>query len=85
MSITTKTSRIDLRVSSKDKDLLDQAAEAKSLSLSSYIISVAVSRAKMDVAENERIVLASQDRDLILSALSAPDEPNKALKGLFDK
>lgn len=85
MSIATKTNRIDLRVSNRDKDLLDKAAESKSLSLSSYIISVAVERAKMDIVENERIVLATKDRDLLLSALSSNNEPTKALKGLFDK
>lgn len=85
MSITIKKNRIDLRICDEDKELLDRAAKATSLSLSSYVLSVVLKQAKLDVIQNETLVLANQDRDLVLAALSSPAEPNEALKALFKK
>ena len=83
MAITQKTERIDLRISNEAKELLDAAAELNNISLSSYIISVCVKQARIDLKEHETLILSNADRDLILEALDAPIEPNEALKDLF--
>lgn len=83
MAVAVKDSRVDFRVSDVQKSLLERAAEIKHLSLSSYILSSSIKQAELDIAENEMLILSNRDRDLIMSALENPPEPNEALKGMF--
>ena len=83
MAVAVKDSRVDFRVSDVQKSLLERAAEIKHLSLSSYILSSSIKQAEQDIAENEMLILSNRDRDLVMSALENPPEPNEALKGLF--
>ena len=83
MAVAVKDSRVDFRVSDVQKSLLKRAAEIKHLSLSSYILSSSIKQAELDIAENEMLILSNRDRDLVMSALENPPEPNEALKGMF--
>ena len=83
MAVAVKDSRVDFRVSDVQKSLLERAAEIKHLSLSSYILSSSIKQAELDIAENEMLILSNRDRDLVMSALENPPEPNEALKSLF--
>ncbi|MBS7311020.1 MAG: DUF1778 domain-containing protein [Treponema sp.] len=83
MAVAVKDSRVDFRVSDVQKSLLERAAEIKHLSLSSYILSSSIKQAELDIAENEMLILSNRDRDLVMSALENPPEPNEALKGMF--
>ena len=83
MAVAVKDSRVDVRVSDVQKSLLERAAEIKHLSLSSYILSSSIKQAELDIAENEMLILSNRDRDLVMSALENPSEPNEALRGMF--
>ena len=83
MAVAVKDSRVDFRVSDVQKSLLERAAEIKHLSLSSYILSASIKQAELDIAENEMLILSNRDRDLVMSALENPPEPNEALRGMF--
>ena len=83
MAVAVKDSRVDFRVSDVQKSLLERAAEIKHLSLSSYILSSSIKQAELDIAENEMLILSNRDRDLVMSALENPLEPNEALRGMF--
>ena len=83
MAVAVKDSRVDFRVSDVQKSLLERAAEIKHLSLSSHILSSSIKQAELDIAENEMLILSNRDRDLVMSALENPPEPNEALKGMF--
>ncbi len=83
MAVALKDERIDFRANSNQKTLLERAAELKHVSLSSYVLTSSLKQAQIDIAENEVLVLSNCDRDLIMSALENPTEPNEALKGLF--
>ena len=83
MAVTLKTNRIDLRVDDINKETLERAAQIKNLSLTSYITSVCLNQAKLDIQENETLFLSGKDRDLIYQLLENAPEPNEALKGLF--
>jgi len=85
MAVRYKTNRLDLRISDSDKEILDKAAQSNGLTLSSYIVSVALKQAKLDLIQNETIVLANRDRDTLLKFLAESPEPNQALKDLFRK
>ncbi|MBR4461647.1 MAG: DUF1778 domain-containing protein [Erysipelotrichaceae bacterium] len=84
MTIIMKNNRIDLRVDDKNKELLEQAAQLKNLSLTAYITSVCLSQARQDIRENETLFLSESDRDLIYRLLENSPEPNEELKGLFE-
>ena len=83
MAIESKTSRIDIRVVPVDKRMLEQAASIKRVSVSQYILSVALEAAKMDIRSEETITLSDESRDAVLRLLDNPPEPNAALKSLF--
>ncbi len=83
MAVLTKTNRIDIRLTDEDKKLIEKAASCSRQSVSSYIISVIVKQAELDLKEYETITLSNQDRDFVLSLLDNPCEPNEALKSLF--
>lgn len=83
MAVTTRKERIDIRISLEDKKTLEKAAEYNNLSLSSYIISVVLKQAKIDLMDNEIIILNNNERDLFIKALNECNEPNQALKDLF--
>ena len=79
-----KNTRITLRANLRQKTPLEQAAELKQVSLSSYILASSLKHALLDLAENETLLLSNHDRDLIMRVLENPPEPNEALKGLFE-
>lgn len=83
MAIAIKEKRIEFRVSSETKQTLEEAAKVSNLSLSSYIVSICLKQAKMDLERNEVITLNNSERDRLLDALSKPSKPTKALKDLF--
>ena len=83
MSITTKSNRIDIRLSDEDKQIIEKAASCSRQSVSSYIISVVIKQAQQDLIDNETIYLSNEDRDFVLSLLENPSEPNENLKNLF--
>lgn len=83
MAVAIKDVRIDLRANANQKTLLEQAAELKHVSLSSYVLASSLKQAQLDLAENETLLLSNRDRDLVMSILENPPEPNEALKGLF--
>lgn len=84
MTVTKKNTRITLRANLRQKTLLEQAAELRQVSLSSYILASSLKQALLDLAENETLLLSNHDRDLIMRVLKNPPEPNEALKGLFE-
>ena len=71
-----KSNRIDLRVSQEQKDLLETAASIKGISLSAYLLSNCLEKAKADIAKHQKLVLSDRDRDLFLSLIANPPQPN---------
>lgn len=75
-----KGQRIDFRVSTEIKALFSRAAELTGSSLTSFVIEAARERARLVLAEHDRIVLDSQARDAFLKMLESPPTPNAALR-----
>jgi uncharacterized protein (DUF1778 family) len=75
-----KDNRLNLRISPEEKELLEKAASIKGLSLNSYIISNCLEAARRDIETYHECVLSDKDRDLFLSLIENPPEPNQALK-----
>ena len=83
MSVITKNNRIDIRLSDSDKQIIEKAASCSRQSISSYIISVVVKQAQLDLIENETLYLTNKDMDFIINLLDNPSEPNEHLKELL--
>lgn len=83
MAVTIKEKRIEFRVPDEAKKTIEDAARLSNVSLSSYILSVTLKQARIDLAQNETIVLNNQERDALMDALAKPMKPNKPLKDLF--
>ncbi len=80
-----KESRVDLRISQEQKDLLETAASLKGLSLSAYLLSNSLEAARKDIESYEKLVLSDKDRDLFLSLIENPPEPNQNLKSAMKR
>ncbi len=80
-----RNERIDIRVSTEFKSLFTRAAEIASVNMSAFIIESARERAVRLIAENERIVLNKEARDVLLNALVNPPTPAEALQRAADK
>ena len=85
MAVITKNNRIDIRVDDDNKETLERAAQIKNLSLSAYITSVCLNQAKIDIQENETLVLSVADRDFVYQLMENTPEPNEALRELLNE
>ena len=83
MAVITKNNRIDIRLNDSDKQLIEKAASFNRQSISSYIVSVVIKQAQLDIVENETLILCNEDRDFVLNLLDNPGAPNDDLKSLF--
>ena len=83
MAVAIKEKRIEFRVPDEAKRIIEDAARLSNVSLSSYILSVTLKQARLDLSQNETIILNNQERDALMDALSKPAQPNEALKELF--
>jgi uncharacterized protein (DUF1778 family) len=82
---STKDSRIDLRVTQAQKDLLEAAAHLRGISLSAYTILHLLPLAEQEIAEREKLILTERDRELFMSALENPPKLQGKLKSAIGK
>lgn len=80
MSLKSKEKRIDLRVTSEQKELLERAAELKGMSLSAYLVSHGLTVAQAELEAYQKLILSDRDRDLFLELIASPPKPNSTLK-----
>lgn len=85
MSLKSKEKRIDLRVTSEQKELLEKAAELKGMSLSAYLLSHGLTVAQAELEAYQKLVLSDRDRDRFLELLASPPKPLPALKKAMRK
>ena len=79
----TKKKCISITISSEDKEIIERAAKHNTLSVSSYIISVVLKQAIIDLRTNEPIILNSNERNNFIKVLNKSSKPNQNLKELF--
>ena len=84
-SSKTKDSRLDLRVTLEEKQLLERAAALKGVSVTAYTLFHVLPAAKQEIDSHERVVLSERDRDLFMSAMENPPELKGKLKSAIEK
>jgi len=85
MAVTVKEKRIEFRLSSKAKEIIEDAAKLSNISVSSYILSVVLKQARLDLEQYEVIKLNNNERDFLIDSLNNPPKPNDTLKELLKK
>ena len=78
-----KSERIQLRVSSRDKDVLTAAAETKGVSLSEFITSTGVAEAEVVLADRTQVLLNQKDWMEFVRFLNSPPKKNERLARLL--
>jgi uncharacterized protein (DUF1778 family) len=81
----TKLARIDLKINSSQKYLLEKAADLKGLSVSDYLLFHGLEADQADLIAYEKLVLSDRDRDVFLELLENPPQPNQALIKAMEK
>ena len=84
MTVTNKDNFVELVIADDDMKTIENAAKLSNVSISSYIQGVVLKQARLDLSQNETIVLNDQERDALMNALAKPIEPNDALKRLLN-
>ena len=72
--MSTKTARLDLRLTEEQRDLLEQAATIAGSSVAGYSIAALIDAAARSVAQSRRLILSQADWDDFIAALDAPDD-----------
>jgi len=78
MSVITeerRDARLDLRMTSENRALINEAAELNGTNLTDYVMSVVVRAARSDVLQARVMQLSPDAWDDFLAALSEPDTP----------
>ncbi|MGK7901931.1 MAG: DUF1778 domain-containing protein [Hormoscilla sp.] len=76
----TKSTRVTLTLSQEHKQRLEKAAAMRCLTLSEYLLQLALDAATEEIPEPEPIVLSDRDWEIFSSALLNPPAANEALK-----
>lgn len=72
--------RIDLRLSKEEKQLIELATSLGSYrSLTDFILSASQAMANKVVRENETIVSSKRDKEIFFNAIMNAEKPNSAL------
>jgi len=77
---TVKTERIEARIHPDQKDTLQQAADILGVSLASFLIDSAQTRAHAIIQEHTRILLSARDSQTFVNALLEQPTPNQSLR-----
>jgi uncharacterized protein (DUF1778 family) len=74
--------RLEARITREEKELLQEAADAKGLSLTAFVTSSAHEAAIKTLKDRHVIELGRKDQHTFAAALLNPDAPNKRLRTL---
>lgn len=78
-----KNERINLRLKSDAKSLIERAASFEGKTVSHFIVSSALEQAEKTVQKHETMTLKAKDSRLFFEALAAPIRHNRKLTAAF--
>lgn len=85
MPAAAKNERIDIRTSALAKRTLQDAAMARSKTVSEFILDAALKEADAVLAEQGRFILTSDEWSRFTQALDAPAKPRPRLERLLQE
>ena len=84
-TITTRSEKLDLRLSKQAKEMLRSAAAAAQRSVSEFVLESALSRAEETLADRRSFQLDGSQWSLFMEALDASPRELPRLKKLFQE
>jgi len=72
--------RLDIRLNSKAKEQIEQAAAASHQSITDFVVTSLLRASEEALERQQMIQLTNRDRDLFLAALETDVRPNRALR-----
>lgn len=75
-----KAARIDARLTSDQKELLEHAAALQGRTVTAFVLASAEEAALKTIREHETIRLSERDREAFIDALLNPPRPSKRLR-----
>lgn len=82
---SSKTGRIEVRISEREQEVLRQAAEAEDMTVSAFILSTVVPRAREVVHRSRDITMPAGAYEQFIAELDRPAESVPALFELFSR
>lgn len=82
MTVTTKTERLEMRLSREQRALLERAAALEGQAMASFVRSKLVESAQQVIDRHARTTLSARDFERFLHVLDR-QEPSAALKAAF--
>lgn len=79
-----RTARLDVRVPSETKQLVERAADLEGMTLTQFTETALVQQARAVIASHERTVLSRSDQERFLALLEDDHGPNEALSRAID-
>jgi uncharacterized protein (DUF1778 family) len=76
----SRTERLEARLNSEQKDLLERAAALQGRSLSAFVLASAEEAAIKTIQDHDTIKLVGRNRDAFVAALLEPPRPSKKLR-----
>ena len=83
MASTTRSKRIDVRVTDEQDALIREAAAAAGQTVTAFLLSAAEERARAMLDERRHLVMSDRAFAAFAVALDAPDEPVPPLRDLL--
>lgn len=77
--MTTKTERLDIRITKEKKDLLKDAVAMKGISITDFVINCIEKEARRTVQDYKSMNLSRRDSEAFAKALLEPPTPNPRL------
>lgn len=76
----TRSERLEARVTSEQKDLIERAAAIQGRSVTDFVVSTVQDAAQKAIEDHQRIVLSVQDAEAFVEALLNPQPVNDRLR-----
>lgn len=77
---TTRSARIEARISPEMLEIVKRAAEIQGRSISDFVVTAAQDAARQAIERTNMILLSMEDQRRLVEALTNPPEPNTALR-----
>jgi uncharacterized protein (DUF1778 family) len=80
-----KVERLEARITSRQKQLLQRAADLEGRSLSDFVVTSAQAAARRLILEHRLVGLSSRDSEAFARVLLSPPAPNAALRAAANR
>jgi uncharacterized protein (DUF1778 family) len=80
MSATSKPARLEARVTSEQKRLIEHAAELEGRTITDFVVASVASAARQVIQDHDTLKLTARDREVFVQALMRPPAANENLR-----